>query len=43
MDLSVKTSEKLTKIIAEHDYQPNQFAQSLRARQTHLLVPLYLE
>lgn len=37
MDLSVKTSEKLTKIIAEHDYQPNQFAQSLRARQTHLI------
>ncbi|MDH2940785.1 hypothetical protein AN262_10560 [Staphylococcus aureus] len=35
--VSKKTSEKLTKIIAEHDYQPNQFAQSLRARQTHLI------
>ncbi|EUO58671.1 hypothetical protein P338_02579, partial [Staphylococcus aureus M0765] len=29
--VSKKTSEKLTRIIAEHDYQPNQFAQSLRA------------
>ncbi|HDK3443932.1 TPA: LacI family DNA-binding transcriptional regulator [Staphylococcus aureus] len=35
--VSKKTSEKLTRIIAEHDYQPNQFAQSLRARQTHLI------
>ncbi|UMT77537.1 LacI family DNA-binding transcriptional regulator [Staphylococcus roterodami] len=35
--VSKKTSEKLTKIIDEHDYQPNQFAQSLRARQTHLI------
>ncbi|MDN8777084.1 LacI family DNA-binding transcriptional regulator, partial [Staphylococcus aureus] len=32
VSVSKKTSEKLTRIIAEHYYQPNQFAQSLRAR-----------
>lgn len=35
--VSKKTKDKLTKIIKEYDYQPNQFAQSLRARQTHLI------
>lgn len=28
--VSNKTKEKLTKIIKEYDYQPNQFAQSLK-------------
>ncbi len=31
------TKEKLTKIIEDTNYQPNQFAQSLRARRTHLI------
>ena len=35
--VSNKTKEKLTKIIKEYDYQPNQFAQSLRARRTNLI------
>ncbi len=35
--VSKKTRLKLSKIINEHDYQPNQFAQSLRATQTHLI------
>lgn len=35
--VSNKTKEKLTKIIKEYDYQPNQFAQSIRARRTNLI------
>lgn len=35
--VSKETSEKLTKIIADNEYQPNQFAQSLRAKQTHII------
>ncbi|MDN8849034.1 LacI family DNA-binding transcriptional regulator, partial [Staphylococcus aureus] len=32
--VSLKTKQRLDKIIRENDYQPNQFAQSLRARRT---------
>lgn len=35
--VSMKTKEKLDKIIQEHDYQPNQFAQSLRAHRTNMI------
>ncbi|MCH8648082.1 LacI family DNA-binding transcriptional regulator [Staphylococcus lugdunensis] len=35
--VSTKTKEKLSKIIKEQDYQPNQFAQSLRARHTKMI------
>ena len=35
--VSPHTKEKLSRIIAEHDYQPNQFAQSLRAKHTHMI------
>lgn len=38
--VSKKTSEKLTRIIAEHDYQPNQFAQSLRALPCYDFTPI---
>ena len=33
-----QTKKKLSRIIEEHDYQPNQFAQSLRAKHTNLMV-----
>ncbi|PNZ70757.1 LacI family transcriptional regulator [Staphylococcus croceilyticus] len=35
--VSPKTKDKLSRIIAEHDYQPNQFAQSLRAKHTNII------
>ncbi|PNH22682.1 LacI family transcriptional regulator [Staphylococcus haemolyticus] len=35
--VSHQTKEKLSRIIEEHDYQPNQFAQSLRAKHTNLI------
>ena len=35
--VSMKTKKKLDKIIHEHDYQPNQFAQSLRAYRTNMI------
>ena len=35
--VSPHTKEKLSRIIAEHNYQPNQFAQSLRAKHTNLI------
>ncbi|UDI77881.1 LacI family DNA-binding transcriptional regulator [Staphylococcus taiwanensis] len=35
--VSPQTKEKLSRIIAEHDYQPNQFAQSLRAEHTNII------
>ena len=35
--VSPATKEKITKIIEENNYQPNQFAQSLRARRTNLI------
>lgn len=35
--VSVKTKQKLDKIIQENDYQPNQFAQSLRAHRTNMI------
>ena len=35
--VSPQTKEKLSRIIEEHDYQPNQFAQSLRAKHTNLI------
>jgi len=35
--VSAKTKDKLSRIIAEHDYQPNQFAQSLRAKHTNII------
>lgn len=35
--VSHNTKEKLTKVIEDTNYQPNQFAQSLRARRTHLI------
>ena len=35
--VSPKTKEKLNRIVTEHDYQPNQFAQSLRAKHTNLI------
>lgn len=35
--VSQKTRIKLSRIINEHDYQPNQFAQSLRATQTRII------
>ena len=35
--VSPKLKEKLSRIIEEHDYQPNQFAQSLRAKHTNLI------
>ena len=35
--VSLKTKQKLDKIIQENDYQPNQFAQSLRAHRTNMI------
>lgn len=35
--VSNKTKQKLDKIISENNYQPNQFAQSLRARRTNMV------
>ena len=35
--VSPQTKRKLSRIIEEHDYQPNQFAQSLRAKHTNLI------
>ncbi|MEB8100826.1 LacI family DNA-binding transcriptional regulator [Staphylococcus xylosus] len=35
--VSLKTQQRLDKIIRENDYQPNQFAQSLRARRTNMI------
>src|SRR5699024_900703 len=35
--VSIKTKQKLDKVIQENDYQPNQFAQSLRARKTNMI------
>ena len=35
--VSPATKRKITKIIEENNYQPNQFAQSLRARRTNLI------
>ena len=39
--VSPATKEKITKIIEENNYQPNQFAQSLRARRTNLIGANY--
>ena len=39
--VSPATKEKITKIIEENNYQPNQFAQSLRARRTNLIEQLF--
>ncbi len=39
--MSPATKEKITKIIEENNYQPNQFAQSLRARRTNLIEQLF--
>lgn len=35
--VSTKTKEKLDAIIRQYDYQPNQFAQSLRAHKTNMI------
>ncbi|RIM68442.1 LacI family transcriptional regulator, partial [Staphylococcus arlettae] len=35
--VSRKTKEKLDAIIRQYDYQPNQFAQSLRAHKTNMI------
>ena len=37
MDRESSNERKITKIIEENNYQPNQFAQSLRARRTNLI------
>ena len=41
MDPLVIKQRKADKIIKEYDYQPNQFAQSLRARRTNLIEQLF--
>ncbi|MBP9594842.1 MAG: LacI family DNA-binding transcriptional regulator, partial [Trichococcus sp.] len=35
--VSGKTKAKLDAIVAEHDYKPNKFAQSLKAKRTHMV------
>lgn len=35
--ISEKTKEKIEKIIETHNYEPNRFAQSLKAKRTHMI------